>query len=156
MSAKTNALRLLDEADVPYEVRPYDLSDDEFSAEAAAAEIGLPADQVFKTLVAEGTAGRVFAVIPAGAALDLKALAGVMGERKMATTPLADVLSLTGYPRGAVTVLGAKRSFPVVMDEMALVHEHIAVSAGAKGLLVLVKAKGYRDLTEAMVADIAR
>ena len=154
--AKTNALRLLDEAEVEYRVLAYDLTEESFSAEAVASQLGLPLDQVFKTLVAIGEDGPTFAVVPGGSALDLKALATVRGERKMAMAPLAEVRALTGYERGAVTVLGAKREFPVVIDEIAVVHDEIAVSAGARGLQVLVATGAYLRLTRALSADIGR
>lgn len=153
--ATTNALRRLAEEGVAYEVLRYQLSDDDFSAEAVADQIGLPHDQVFKTLVALVDDQPVLAVVPAGAELDLKRLAGHRSARRAALAPLADVRGLTGYPRGAVTALGDVRH-PVVLDEIASVHDRIAVSAGARGLQVVLDLDDYLAVTGAELADICR
>lgn len=153
---KTNALRLLDDAGVPYETMPYTLGEDEFSASAVAVQLGLPEERVFKTLLAIGDDGPSFAVVPAADNVDLKALARVSGSRQVSMAPLADVVRITGFPRGAVTVLGAKRALPVVLDEQALAHERIAVSAGAKGLQVMLSTDAYVSLTGAAVADVSQ
>ena len=152
---KTNVLRLLDEAGIRYEVMTYSLEDAEFSAEAVASQLGLPEDQVFKTLLTVGEHGPTFGVVAAGSDLDLKALARVRGEARMSMAPLRDVVQMTGYTRGAVTVLGARRVYPVVLDEIALVHDQIAVSAGAKGVQVMLATEAYRTLTNAILADVS-
>lgn len=154
-AATTNALRQLAEAGVAYEVLTYDLADDEFSAEAVADQIGLPHDQVFKTLVVLADDRPVLAVVPAGAGLDLKRLAAHAGARRAVLAPLSDVQRLTGYPRGAVTALGDRRH-PVVIDEIASVHDRIAVSAGAMGLQVLLGLDDYLEVTGGELADICR
>ncbi len=157
MSAKTLAARRLDTLRVGYELVTYDLGDSEFSAEAVAESVSMPAEQVFKTLVAIGsTTGPVFAVVPAGAQLDLKRLAAVSGNRKVALSPLKDVKSLTGYERGEVTVLAARTAFPVFIDETAELHEHIAVSGGTRGVQLLLRPQDYLRVTSATTADIAR
>lgn len=154
---KTNAARLLDAAGITYEVRRYDLTMDEFSAEAVAERIGLPGNVVFKTLVAtiDGT-DHCFAVVPGDAELDLKALAAAAGGRKAALAPVADVPRLTGYVRGAVTVLGAKRTLPVFVDQSAHDVDTLAVSGGAKGVQLVLAAGDYLAVTEARLARIAR
>ena len=102
---KTNAARLLDRAGIAYELRSYELAKEDFSAEATARLVGLPAAAVFKTLVTTGPrAGPCFAVIPGGTQLDLRSLAVNVQERKMQMVPVADIMALTGYRRGAVTV----------------------------------------------------
>jgi Cys-tRNA(Pro)/Cys-tRNA(Cys) deacylase len=154
---KTNAARLLDEAGVAYDLAAYEVEMSEFSAERVAAELGVEPDQVFKTLVVEGDrSGPMFAVVPGGAELDLKALAAASDNRRAAMVPVAEVQKLTGYVRGGVTVLGARRAFPVYVDEIALLHERIGVSAGAKGLQLFLDPGDYIELTGAVVADIAR
>lgn len=152
----TNALRMLAAAGVDHRVYAYDLPDSAFSAEAVADQIGLPRAQVFKTLLAHGAAGAVFAVVPAGTELDLKALAAAAGERKMAMVPVADLEPLTGYRRGAVTAIGARRHFPVFLDASAADHERVAVSAGARGLQVMLATADYQAMTAASLASIAR
>ena len=111
---KTNAARLLDKMGIPYELKDYPVDPDDLSAENVAAKVGMPPEQVFKTLVARGDRhGVCFAVVPGDAQLDLKALARLSGDRKVETVPLKEVQPLTGYVRGGVTVFGAKKAFPV-------------------------------------------
>lgn len=153
---KTIALRLIDGAGIPYDAMPYTLSDAEFSARAVAVRLGIPEDQIFKTLLAIGHRGPTFAVIPGSGELDLKALARVRNEWRMSMVPVGDLRGLTGYARGAVTVPGATHAYPVVLAESALLHEHIAVSAGMKGLQVMVATEGYRELVDATVAAVSR
>lgn len=157
MTKKTNAIRLLETAAVHHEVRSYDISLEEFSAEAVAALIGVPAPQVFKTLVATGErTGPCFAVIPADTELDLKALARAAGDRRMALVPLKDVEPLTGYRRGGVTAIGARKELPVYLDLSAAEHDVIGVSGGAKGLQVLLTPDDYVAVTGAHLEEIAR
>ena len=154
--ARTNAIRRLAEAGIECEVLEYDLSEEDFSAEAVAAQLGIPPDQVFKTLVAVGPGGPVLAVVPAASELDLKRLAAHLGARKVSLAATADLMNLTGFRRGAVTALGLDRGYPVVLDELATVHDRIAVSAGARGVQVRLTVGDYCRLTGADVADIAR
>ncbi len=115
---KTNAARLLDSFGIAYELRDYEVDPDDLSAESVAAKIGLPAEQVFKTLVARGDKGGVLmAVVPGDAELDPKALARLSGDRKVDTVSLKEVQPLTGYLRGGVTVFGARKDYPVYVDE---------------------------------------
>ncbi len=131
---KTNAVRLLEGMGVAYDLREYDVDPDDLTAETVAAKIGLPLEQVFKTLVARGDRhGVCFAVIPGNARLDLKALAKLTGDRKVETVPLKEVQPLTGYIRGGVTVLGAKKAYPVYVDETIELFEVVSVSAGLRG-----------------------
>jgi Cys-tRNA(Pro)/Cys-tRNA(Cys) deacylase len=112
---KTNAVRLLEEMGVPHELRAYEVDPDDLTAETVAAKVGLPAAQVFKTLVARGDChGVCFAVVPGDCRLDLKALARLAGDRKAETVRLKEVQPLTGYVRGGVTVLGGQKSLPGV------------------------------------------
>ena len=155
MVVKTNALRSLEQAEIPYEVRTYDLSMEDFTAERVAQLIGMEPDQVFKTLVAVGDRnGPCFAVIPANTELDLKALAAAHGERKIRLASLKEVQPLTGYERGSVTALAAKKPYPVYLDEVAGLFDNIAVSAGAKGLQVVLATTAYLTLTDATITAI--
>lgn len=156
MTAKTNALRIIGQAGIDFEVREYSLSMDEFTAERVADLVGMPADQVFKTLVAVGERnGPCFAVIPANTELNLKALASAHGERKIRLASLKEVLPLTGYQRGAVTAIGAKKPYPVYLDEVAELFPEIAISAGANGVQVVLATKAYVRLTDAKITPIA-
>jgi Cys-tRNA(Pro)/Cys-tRNA(Cys) deacylase len=155
VTAKTNALRLLEQAGIEFEVRTYSLSIDQFSAERVAELVEMEPDQVFKTLVAIGDRnGPCFAVIPANTELNLKALAVAHGDRRVHLASLKEVLPLTGYERGAVTAIGAKRQLPVYLDEVAEIFDEIAVSAGATGIQVVLKPQDYVRFTGASIAAI--
>ena len=131
---KTNAARLLDTLGIAYELREYDPSDDHLPAEEVARRVGLSPEQVFKTLVVRGDrSGAFFAVVPGDASLDLKALAKMSGDRKCDTVPLKEVTPLTGYVRGGVTALAAKKEYPTYVDETATLFDRVSVSAGARG-----------------------
>src|SRR5262249_55759143 len=153
---KTNAIRLLDEMGITYKLREYEVDPDDLTAETVAAKIGLPLEQVFKTLVARGDRhGVCFAVVPGNARLDLKALAKLTGDRKVETVPLKEVQPLTGYIRGGVTVLGAKKAYPVYVDETIDLSDVVSVSAGMRGLQVLLSPADYVKATRATIGAIA-
>jgi len=154
---KTNAVRLLDSLNVSYELREYEVDPEDLAAESVAAKIGMPPEQVFKTLLARGDRnGNCFAIVPGNAELDLKALAAVSGDRKMELAALKDVQPLTGYIRGGVTVLGAKKAFPVFADETIEMWDTISISAGVRGTQIILKPEDYLRVTGAVVADIAK
>jgi len=154
---KTNAVRLLEGLGVPYELREYAVNPEDLAAESVAAKINMPAEQVFKTLVVRGDRnGLCFAVVPANTELDLKALASASGNRKMEMVPLKEVQPLTGYIRGGVTVLGAKKDFPVYADETIQLWDLVSVSAGVRGTQIILKPDDYLRATHAVLADIAR
>ncbi len=153
---KTNAVRLLEAMGVRHELRAYEVDPDDLTAESVAAKIGLPAEQVFKTLVARGDRNGVcFAVVPGDGRLDLKAMAKLTGDRKVETVPLKEVQPLTGYIRGGVTVLGAKKAYPAYADETMELFDVIAVSAGTRGLQILLAPADYLRVTGARVGPIA-
>ena len=153
---KTNAVRLLEEMGVAHELREYEVDPDDLTAQTVAAKIGLPAEQVFKTLVVHGDRhGVCFAVVPGNCRLDLKALAKLTGDRKVETVPLRDVQLLTGYVRGGVTVLGAKKAYPVYVDETIEVFEVVSISAGMRGLQILLAPAEYLQATGARLGPIA-
>ena len=154
---KTNAVRLLDQLGITYELRDYDVDPEDLAAESVATKIGLPAEQVFKTLIVRGDRhGPCFAVVPGNCELDLKALAAASGNRKMEMIPLKDVQTLTGYVRGGVTVLGAKKAFPVYADETLQLWDKVSISAGVRGTQILIAPADYLRATEAVLVDIAR
>ena len=156
MSRRTNAMRLLDRAGITFEAREYELSMEDFTAERVAELVGMEPDQVFKTLVAIGERrGPCFAVIPANTELDLRALATAHRDRKVHLASLKEVLPLTGYERGAVTVIGAKKPLPVYVDEIIELFEEIAVSAGARGIQLVLAPGDYIEFTKANVAAIS-
>ncbi|HEV7675271.1 MAG TPA: Cys-tRNA(Pro) deacylase [Candidatus Angelobacter sp.] len=154
---KTNAVRLLESLGVQYDLREYEVDLDDLAAETVAAKIGMPPEQVFKTLLARGDRlGLCFAVVPANTELDLKALAATTGDRKMELVPVKELLGLTGYIRGGVTVLGAKKAFPVFADETIQLWDAISISAGMRGTQMILRPEDYLRVTNAVMADIAR
>lgn len=154
---KTNAARLLDSLGIAYETRAYEVDPEDLSAETAAEQLDLPPDQVFKTLVVKGDRnGVAFAVVPGNAELDLKALAKLSGDRKTDLVPLAQVQALTGYIRGGVTALAAKKAYPVYLDETAILWDLISVSAGVRGTQILINPNDYERATKAQPGAIAK
>ena len=155
--SKTNAMRVLEAAGIPFEIRHYELDDEHFSAERVAQEVAMEPEIVFKTLIAEGDrTGHIFAIIPAGTELDLRLLAAASGNKKVKLVPLREVRALTGYVRGSVTVLAAKRSYPVYLEETAMLWPAIAISGGERGLQLVLAPGDLLRVSDATLADIAR
>lgn len=154
---KTNAARLLDSLGIGYQLREYQVDEEDLSAEAVARKVGLPPEQVFKTLVCRGDrSGVCFAVVPADAQLDFKALARLSGDRAVEMVALKEVQPLTGYIRGGVTVLGARKQYPAYADEMLQLFDVISVSAGARGTQILLAPADYLRATGAKVGPLTR
>ena len=154
---KTNAARLLDALGIQYELRPYDVDLGDLSAVSVANKIGMPVEQVFKTLVTRSSDNtHFFAVVPGNAELDLKKLATAAGVRKAEMAPLKDVEPLTGYIRGGVTVLAARKPFPALVEETVEVFSTISVSAGQRGLQIILSPADYLRATGAALADLTR
>ena len=154
--AKTNAARLLDSLHIPYELLCYEVDPDDLAASSIARKLGLPAEQVWKTLVCSLNpgAGHVFAVLPGDAELDLKKLAGAAGVRSASLAPHREVQPLTGYVRGGVTVLEARKAFPAFADETLELHDRICVSAGQRGLQLLLAPADYLRAAGARLAAL--
>jgi Cys-tRNA(Pro)/Cys-tRNA(Cys) deacylase len=154
---KTNAARILDALNISYELRAYEVDPEDLTAISVARKIGLPPEQVFKTLLTLTNAGdHVFAVIPGDAELDLKKLARAAEVKKVDLASLKDVEPLTGYIRGGVTVMGAKKPFPAFADEAIELHDQISVSAGQRGLQLLLTPADYLRATQATMVDISK
>lgn len=154
---KTNAARLLDTLGIKYELREYEVDPEDLSAETVAAKVGLPAEQVFKTLVARGDrTGVLMAVVPGDAELDLKALAKLSGDRKVDTVPLKELQPLTGFIRGGVTAIGGKKEYPVFVEETVELFDVISVSAGIRGTQILMAPADYLKVIKGRVGPISR
>ncbi|HEV7764743.1 MAG TPA: Cys-tRNA(Pro) deacylase [Thermoanaerobaculia bacterium] len=154
---KTNAVRFLDSLAIPYKIREYEVDPDDLAAESVARKVGLPAEQVFKTLVARGDKhGVCFAVVPGDQQLDLKALAQLTGDKKIETVALKEVQPLTGYIRGGVTALAAKKSYPVFVDETIELFDEISISAGMRGAQIILAPADYLRATNGRVGGIAK
>lgn len=152
---KTNAARKLDELKIDYQLIEYTVDEEHLDAVHVAQEVGMPAAQVFKTLCVRGDKnGVMFAVIPGNGELDLKALAKVSGNKRAELVALKEVLPLTGYIRGGCSPLGAKKNYPVYMDESSNMWSQIAISAGQRGMQILASPKDLQRATNATVAAL--
>jgi Cys-tRNA(Pro)/Cys-tRNA(Cys) deacylase len=154
---KTNAARLLDSLGIHYELRNYEVDLDDLTAVSVARKIGLPPEQVFKTLLTQTNTGdHLFVVIPGDAELDLKKLAQAAKAKKVELASLKEVEPLTGYVRGGVTVMGAKKPFPAYADEIIELFDVISVSAGQRGLQFILAPADYLRAADATLADLTK
>jgi Cys-tRNA(Pro)/Cys-tRNA(Cys) deacylase len=154
---KTNAARYLDSLGIHYELRDYALDTEDFSAILVAGKIGLPPEQVFKTLLCiTSDKEHIFAVVPGNVELDFKKLAAAAGARKAEMISLKEIQPLTGYIRGGVTVFGAKKDFPVYADETLELFDVISVSAGTRGTQIILSPADYIRASQAVLADLAK
>ena len=160
-AGKTNAARLLDSLGIAYEVRAYDVDPEDLTAATVARKIGMPVEQVFKTLltreiVNSGRARHFFAVIPGDQELDLKKLARAADVKKVELASLKDVEPLTGYIRGGVTVMAAKTAFPAYADETIELMDLVSVSAGVRGMQLVMRPEDYLRAAAAEIADLTK
>ena len=147
---KTNAMRRLDAAKIPYRVMEYVVDENDLSGTHIAEQIGLPYACVFKTLVAKGEkSGPVVFCIPCDVEIDLKKAAALTGNKKIEMIHVKDLLGLTGYIRGGVSPIGMKKKFPTYIDESCLSHEEITVSSGQRGAQLLLNTAALVKFTEA-------
>ena len=154
---KTNAVRMLEKQGIHYELREYEVDENDLSGMHVAQSIGLPPEQVFKTLVAKGDrTGVLVAIVPVDAELDLKELARVSGNKKVDLVPLKEVQPLTGYIRGGVSPVGMKKHFPTFFDKSAYGFPVISVSAGVRGCQMLVSPEDLEKMTGAKQEEIAK
>jgi Cys-tRNA(Pro)/Cys-tRNA(Cys) deacylase len=155
-TVKTNAARILDAAGIHYALREYEVDENDLSAPHVAEMIGMPPEQVFKTLVARGDRnGVLMACIPANSELDLKALAAASGNKKVELVAVKEVLGLTGYIRGGVSPIGTKKPYPFYLDETVDLWDAVSVSAGARGCQMIVAPEDLVMITEATRCPIA-
>ena len=155
MADKTNAVRLVQQAGIPCRELFYEYDEEDLSGTHAADVLGLPQEQVFKTLVARGpkTGLHVFC-IPVCCELDLKKAAKAAGDKSIALVPVKELLSLTGYIRGGCSPVGMKKKYPTHLEETCLLYEEIAVSAGARGHQMLLSPERLCDLISADYHDL--
>ncbi|MFJ7920684.1 Cys-tRNA(Pro) deacylase [Lysinibacillus fusiformis] len=153
--AKTNAIRLLEQQKIEFDVIEYEIGDGQVDGVSVAEKIGQPAARVFKTLVARASAQKLFVfVIPVAEELDLKAAAKVVGEKKIDMLPAKDLLSYTGYVRGGCSPVGMKKLYPTVIDEAAQQQGSIIVSAGKIGMQIHVQLNDLKNIIKAQLAPI--
>ena len=154
---KTNACRVLDELGIGYELRAYEVDESDLRAETVARKIGLPSEQVFKTLCVRAEDKSILlAVVPGDQELDLKALARAAHKKSIEPVALKELTELTGYIRGGVTALACKKPYPVFVDENALLYDVISISSGKRGLQILLHPEQYVAAVHGTWAAIAR
>jgi Cys-tRNA(Pro)/Cys-tRNA(Cys) deacylase len=140
---------------IEYELREYEVDPDDLTAESVAAKVGLPPEQVFKTLVARGDRNGICqAVIPGDTELNLKLLANASGDRKIHLVQMKELLGLTGYIRGGVTAFAGKKDYPVYVDETIELFDVVSVSAGTRGIQILMKPEDYLRVTKGKIAAL--
>jgi Cys-tRNA(Pro)/Cys-tRNA(Cys) deacylase len=153
---KTNVMRLLEQAAIPYRAMEYEVDENNLAGEHVADLIGMPAEQVFKTLVAKGEKkGIVVFCIPVSLELNLKKAALVIGDKKIEMLPVKDLLGTTGYIRGGCSPIGMKKKFPTYVDETAILFDEITVSAGVRGCQLCIHRDQLIGYIEASLCDIA-
>ena len=155
MASKTNAIRLVEHAKITFREAFYEYDENDLSGIHAAHAIGLPEEQVFKTLVTKGLrSGIQVFCIPVCFTLDLKKAARCAGDKSIEMIPVKDLLSLTGYIRGGCSPVGMKKHYPTYIDETATLHEEIAVSAGERGHQIILSPADLARLVDAQFVDI--
>ena len=155
MKNKTNAMRRLDAAKIAYEVMEYEVDENDLSGKHIADEIGLPHEQVFKTLVARGDkTGPLVMCIPVDLEIDLKLAARETGNKRIEMIHVKDLLSLTGYIRGGCSPIGMKKKFPTYFDETAELYEKIVISAGVRGCQLMLDRERLIAFTDGTLCDL--
>ena len=155
MTTKTNAVRLVQQAGIPCREGFYEFDESDLSGTHAAAAMGIPPEQVFKTLVARGekTGINVFC-IPVCCELNLKKAVRAAGDKNMELVAVKELLGLTGYIRGGCSPVGMKKKYPTFFDETCVLWEEIAVSAGARGHQMIVPPEALAELVSARLVDL--
>jgi Cys-tRNA(Pro)/Cys-tRNA(Cys) deacylase len=152
---KTNAMRLLDAAKIPYTLKEYPVDESDLSGIHAAESIGLPANQVFKTLVLQGSSGNyTVCCIASSDGLDLKKVAHICKEKNIDLIAVKDLQPLTGYMRGGCSPIAMKKQFPIYIDETAILFPIVSISAGARGAVLLLNPEDLIRFTGAQTADL--
>jgi Cys-tRNA(Pro)/Cys-tRNA(Cys) deacylase len=157
MAAKTNALRLLDKLNVEYDTAVYEFSEDEIDAVSVARKIGAEPERVFKTLVARSESGDIFVfVIPGNYEIDLKKAASTAGVKKIELVKVKELQPLTGYIRGGCSPIGMKKQYPTFIDETAQIWDKIYVSAGTRGVQLLISPENLKEITNAEFSELIK
>ncbi len=151
---KTNAMRILESAGISFRTAEYEVDESDLSGVHAAAQLGMPAEQVFKTLVLEGDSGHIVCVIPVAEELDLKLVARESGNKRVEMIPQKDLLKITGYIRGGCSPVGMKKKFPTFIDETCVLWDEIAVSAGMRGEQVILPPDDLAAIAEAKICAL--
>jgi Cys-tRNA(Pro)/Cys-tRNA(Cys) deacylase len=152
---KTNAVRILESNNIPFELFEYEFNEDEIDAISVAGKINVPPEIVFKTLVAQGDkTGIVVFVIPGNVELNLKKAATVSGNKRVEMIKAKDLLSVTGYIRGGCSPIGMLKKYPTFIEETSQLYEQIYFSAGVRGMQVKLRPFDLVKVTEAEFSDL--
>ena len=155
MSKKTNAVRILESQNITFELREYEVDENDLSAEHVAESLGISAEKIYKTLILKGQKDPfLVAVIPGDAQLDFKKLTKASGNKNCEMLPLKDLLATTGYIRGGCSPIGMKKNFPTYIEEIATLENEIIISAGKRGLQIILNPEDLQIVTEASFADL--
>lgn len=154
---KTNVMRILESAGIPYEAKEYPVDEEDLSGSHAADLLGVDHDTVYKTLVLKGEkTGYLVCCIPVDDEVDLKKAARTAGDKKVEMLPMKDLLPVTGYIRGGCSPVGMKKKFPTYIEETAILHEKIALSAGQRGMQVIVEPRKIIEFLGAVEANLVK
>ncbi|MGX9984986.1 Cys-tRNA(Pro) deacylase [Soonwooa purpurea] len=155
MSKKTNAVRILESNQIPFELREYEVDEQDLSAEHVAESLGISPEKIYKTLILKGQKDPfLVAVIPGNAQLDLKKIAKASNNKNCEMLPMKDLLATTGYIRGGCSPIGMKKNFPTYIEELATLEEEIIISAGKRGLQIVLKPDDLKNIINAEFADL--
>lgn len=154
-NVKTNVMRLLDKAKISYEAKEYPVDENDLSGSHVADVLGVDHGIMFKTLVLKGEkTGYLVCCIPVDEELDLKKAAKAAGDKKVEMIPMKDLLAVTGYIRGGCSPIGMKKRFPTYLDASAFLYENITVSAGQRGVQVILSPTDLEAFVGAKAADL--
>lgn len=154
---RTNAMRMLDAAKIPYEIMEYDVDESDLSGVHIAEQLGFPGERMFKTLVAKGDkTGYIVLCIPVADEIDLKIAASVTGNKRVELVHVKELLGLTGYIRGGCSPIGMKKKFPTWFEKTVLDFEKVTVSSGTRGAQLLLDVKQLLAFTDAETAELIR
>lgn len=152
---KTNAMRLLDQAGISYQAMEYEVDENNLAGVHVAEQIGVPLEQVFKTLVAKGEKNGIMVFcIPVACELNLKKIANIVNDKKIEMIPVKELLGITGYIRGGCSPVGMKKKFKTYIDETAILFDEITISAGVRGCQLKVEREKLVEYLDALLCDL--
>lgn len=154
---KTNAVRLLETAHIPFATREYEYDENDLAAQHVAEALGQDINRVFKTLVLRGERTGLFVcVVPGNCEVNLKKAAAAAGDKKAEMIAMKELLPLTGYIRGGCSPVGMKKPYPTFFHTTALDFDKIYVSAGMRGLQLEIAPRDLIDFTGGTVTDLVQ
>lgn len=154
---KTNAMRMLDQSNIPYETGEYEYDESDLSGDHVADYLGISKEEVFKTLVTRGNDNELYVfVVPVSGELDLKKAAAAAGVKKVEMIHVKEIFNLTGYLRGGCSPIGMKKQYPTFIDETAILFDKIYISGGKRGLQIIIDPQVLADFTGAKLVDIGK